>query len=114
MFEFERKVETSKLGRGSQLIVITEEEFEFLKPKNGRAIIRDSYIISKNPEVSIKIYHGEYEGLIRAEVEFALEEEAEKFKPFNWMGKEITDSVLGRDSKLLDLSVVEFRKLLNK
>ena len=113
-YEFERKSEVSGLGRETQKFEITKEEFEALKKKSGEGIIRDSYLMSENPEVTIKIYHGRFEGLLRGEVEFESEKAAQKFVPLDWMGKEITDTSLGRDSKLLDLSTGEFKDLLSR
>ena len=113
-FEFERKSLNTRLGSGIQKFEITRKEFDTLKKHSGGAIIRDSYLISENPEVTIKIYHERFEGLIRAEVEFASEEDAQRFTPPDWMGKEITDTPLGRDSRLLDLADKEFKELLSK
>jgi len=100
-YEFERKIETTHLSRETQKFEITKQEFEFLKGQASEALVRDSYLISENPEVSIKIYHGRFEGLMRAEVEFKTEEEAEKFSAPEWFGSEISNSSLGRDSKLI-------------
>ncbi|HLC32946.1 MAG TPA: hypothetical protein VJJ82_03905 [Candidatus Nanoarchaeia archaeon] len=58
------------------------------------------------------MYHDKYEGLIRAGVEFKTLEEANKFTPLAWFGKEITENPLGRDSRLLDISTKEFEELL--
>jgi CYTH domain-containing protein len=113
-YEFERKSETSELGRETQKFEITKEEFEALKRNSGEAINRESYLVSENPEITIKIYHGRFKGLVRAEIEFVSTEDAEKFIPLDWMGKEITDTPLGRDSRLLDLTDKEFKDLLSK
>ena len=113
-YEFERKSEVSGLGRETQKFEITKEEFEALKKKSGEGIIRDSYLMSENPEVTIKIYHGRFEGLVRAEVEFTSEEDAKKFTSHDWMGEEITDTPLGRDSRLLDLTDKKFKDLLKR
>src|SRR3989344_5305799 len=112
-FELERKSETSELGSETQKFQINKEEFESLKTKSGEAIVRDSFQLSKNPEITIKIYHGRFQGLVRAEVEFGSEKDARRFTPLPWMGKEITDTPLGRDSRLLDLSDEEFKDLLS-
>ena len=42
--------------------------------------------------------------------EFTSKENANKFTPPSWMGEEITDTPLGRDSRLLDLTEEEFKK----
>ena len=51
---------------------------------------------------------------MRAEIEFKSEYEAQNFKPFDWMGREITNTMLGKDSKLVQLSKEEFKKLLKE
>lgn len=112
IYERETKVRKSELERTSHKTEISQEEFERLRTQASSAIIRDSYLISEQPEVTIKIYHGQYEGLVRAEVEFNSVEEARAYTTEEWMGEEITESPLGRDSQLLQLSQQEFRKLL--
>jgi hypothetical protein len=56
---------------------ITAAEFDQLKQFGEGPIIRDGYSLSHNPEMSIKIYHGTYEGLKKVEVEFDSEEAAQ-------------------------------------
>ena len=41
---------------------------------------------------------------MRAEVEFATEEEAKAFQPLGWMGKEMTGMPIARDAQLLELT----------
>ena len=114
VYEFERKSETSELGRKTQKFEITKEEFETLKGDSGEVIVRESFLVSRNPEITVKIYHGRFEGLVRAEVEFTSEEDAKKFTSHDWMGEEITDTPLGRDSRLLDLTDKKFKDLLKR
>lgn len=111
-YEFERKSKTSELSSDKQKFKITESEFAYFKGLSKKSLIRESYLISSNPEVSIKIYHWKFEWLIRIEVEFKSEEEAFNYIAPDWMGKEITSTPLGKDSKLLDLSEAEFKQLL--
>lgn len=112
-FEMERKVKSSELGRETLKQEISEGEFERLKELSIGSIKRESYLVGdSNYDISIKVYHGNHDGLIRAEVEFKTEEEAKYFIPYEWMGKEITDSDLGRDSRLLDLSKEDFMELI--
>ena len=112
-YEYEKKEKVSDLEHKKETRPITREEFESLKPKAGEAIIRDGYMVSNNPDITIKIYHGKYEGLVRAEVEFDSLESAEAFIPPEWMGKEITGTPLGKDSDLLDLSEEQFKEMLH-
>ncbi len=112
-FEFERKAQISKLSREEQKFEVTKEEFETLKKKCKKSIIRESYLLEENPEISLKIYHGNYEGLIRVEVEFSSENDAKEFKPLKWFGEEITDTPLGKDKSLIKLSKDEFKISMN-
>lgn len=112
-YQFERKSQVGKLSREEQVFDITEEEFNALKRQSVKAILRDSYLLQKSPQITIKVYKGDHEGLIRAEVEFESEVEAEKFVPLDWFGEEITETPLGRDKLLISLSDDEFKKLMN-
>lgn len=112
VFEYEIKKEISNLERTKEKKIISEEEFEKLKQNANEAIVRDGYKI--DDRTSVKIYHGRFEGLQRAEVEFGSVEEAGIYVPEKWMAEEITDSPLGRDTRLLDLTEEEFKNLINK
>jgi len=112
-YEKERKFKTSDLSRETEKQEISKEDFDALKKSASKSIIRDSYKILDTPNITIKIYHGDYEGLVRVEVEFSSEEEAKNFQPYDWMGEEITHTVLGKDSKLIQLSKKEFKDLLD-
>lgn len=103
-YEWERKVESSSLGRDSLKYEITEAEFEFFRQYSVTSIKRESYIVESSPPISIKVYDGEHEGLIRVEVEFSSEGEAKKYTPPTWFGPEITNLPLGRDKELSQLN----------
>ncbi len=109
-YSYEKKVAIDNLSRSTEKKEISEGEFEKLKSSSSSAIIRDSYALSTN--VSIKIYRGTYEGLVRVEVEFSSKDEADSYIPETWMGHEITNSPLGRDSRLLKLDADTFSKLI--
>lgn len=113
-YELERKVHISINERTREKLEITCDEFNELKKQSTTAIRRTSYKLSGNPEVSIKIYHGDYEGLIYAEVEFNSMADLKNFKKPDWLGDEITDTPLARDSKLIKLSRDEFVEQLDK
>lgn len=114
VYEFERKCEINALTRSDITFEISAEEFTHLKKYSGSRLIRDSYLFHDDPEITIKIYHGDYEGLIRVEVEFATEQEAKDFVPFSWFGKEITETMLGRDKKLVTLTPERFKETLKQ
>lgn len=115
--KYEREIlrTISNLQRTKEKQTITQEEFDELKKgKENEGIIRDSYLLSNNPNTSIKIYQGKYKGLMRAEIEFESEEEAKAYMPELWMGNEITHSPLGQDARLLHLTQDEFKNLLDR
>ena len=109
---YEAKVEISNLECTKEKREITQQEFNKLKENSSEPIYRHKYIISTNPDIAIFIYHGRFEGLIRAEVEFSTVSEANNFKPLEWMGSEITGLDIDRDSKLLKLSSKKFSSFI--
>jgi adenylate cyclase len=111
VYEFERKVEVSDLTREGQKFIISPAEFESLKKISTGSIIRESIVIDG---ISVKAYKGKFSGLIRAEVEFNNEHEAQEFIPPVWFGTEITNSVLGMDKRLMMLSEAEFTNELRR
>ncbi|MBN1263127.1 MAG: hypothetical protein JW991_02100 [Candidatus Pacebacteria bacterium] len=111
-YEIERKEMVNPLTAKKTKLTISKGEFERLKKIGGKAILREGFFLSSDPDISIKIYHGRHEGLKKVEVEFKSEEEAKAFKVPDWFGEEITDSIVSRDSKLVDLSDEEFQNFL--
>lgn len=109
---YEDKSEISSLERAGIKKELTREQFESFKKSSSEMIIREQYNLSTNPDIDIQIYHGRFEGLVRAEVEFNSEQEARAFIPPGWMGKEMTRLPIARDSKLLNLSDEEFKLYL--
>lgn len=114
-YEFERKTESNDLTRAVVKFEITGEEYTLLKKLSNASLERQSYNLNDGGyEISIKEYLGRHQGLIRAEVEFDSELSANQFIPPSWFGKEITNSELGKDKKLIDLSTESFEGLLSK
>lgn len=111
---YEEKTEISKLERTTNKKEITPEEFENLKQEASEGIVRDSYKISDEPDITLKIYYGRFKGLIRAEVEFDSGKEAKSFRPPSWIGDEMTELPIARDGELINLTDQEFRKILGK
>lgn len=112
--EIETKTKVSKFEYIKEKKNISESEFNNLIKQCSKSIIIDSYLINENPETTLKIYHGTYEGLIRVEVEFHNIKEAEEYTTPDWFGKEISNKELGLDAKLIQLCRQDFLKLLNK
>jgi CYTH domain-containing protein len=111
-FELERKITTSHLARESEKIILTNAEFNALSSVSNDFVIRGNYKISTTPGIVLRIYHERFEGLVRAEVSFQSVKLAKSFVAFEWMGKEITNTPLGTDEALIDLSMEDFVKEL--
>lgn len=93
---------------------ITENEFLLLIRECQRKIIRDSYLVVGNPNISIKVYFGDYEGLRRIEVEFSTKEEMLSYQKEDWMGPEITDTPLAFDTQLIQCSRKDFLEIMKR
>lgn len=93
---------------------ISEEEFNRIKERSIKRIIRDSYLYNEDSRISIKKQYEDFEGLIRVEVTFKSKEEMKSYKKESWMGKEITNSNLAFDKFLIKLNRNEFLEELNK
>ncbi len=114
VFQHELKISIAPDERTQEIIIITKEEFERFKKNSTKVIYRDSYLVSEKPRILIKKYKGDYEGLVLAEVEFDSHEEAEKFVALDWMGAEVTDTLIGKDAHLVTLSRKEFQKIVKE
>lgn len=101
-------------GNVSDIVAITEAEFEELKQSAKKAIIRKGYLYLGDDRVSVKEYLGAFGGFIRAEVEFKTKNEMDEYQKEPWMGQEITETPLAFDSLLYALSEDEVSKLLGK
>lgn len=114
-YEIEEKIEIASNKYKKEKKKISKEEFDKLIINCSKVIKRDSYLICDIPNITIKIYHGKYEGLARIEVEFLSSDELESFEVPDWFGREITNSGIGMDAKLINLNRDEFlRELLNE
>ena len=113
-YELEIKTRFSDLEYQKSKTELTLEEYQDLSRDCKKIIVRDSYLISRQPQMTIKKYLGDYEGLYRVEVEFESVAEAEAWVPPGWVGAEITGTVLGNDSRLVKLGKAEFLEVLEK
>lgn len=108
-------LEKEELDDNNEVILKVEislEEFNSLKDKAYKKIIRDSYLYLDDDAISIKSYYDDYEGLNRVEVKFSSEDEMNSFIPYSWMEEEITNTPLAFDKDLSKLSKEEFLSIL--
>lgn len=103
LYELEHKVQSkeSPLRRENSKITLTQSEWDILKAKaEGHAITYSKFRLPFEGG-SIKRYSGKLEGLFILEVEFKTLEEAHAFQPEAWMGRELSEQKLSRDSGLI-------------
>lgn len=90
---------------------IEEEVYNKLKPdENRNTIVKDRYNIPTEDGLVIEldVFHGIFEGVIFAEVEFPSEKKAEKFKVPDWFDKELTGKIT--NNMMTKMSKEEFDK----
>lgn len=115
-YEYEIKTLVAKGCWRREKIMIGKEKYELFMQKAPRhtALFEEKYFVQEHePRVSVKVYKGEYRGFSFAEVEFDSKEESEAFRPYEWMGIEITSTVLGRETSLITLDREHFLKMLH-
>ena len=84
-------------GKGSMI----REEYNLpLNKADGIVITKRRYLIPLDEKHTIELdeFHGIYEGLLLAEVEFESKEDAEGFEPPAWFGKDVTFSPMYHNS----------------
>jgi adenylate cyclase len=113
-YYIEQKTTNDRHSSTKTVAPTSAEKFQELRNNAIASIERDSYTVTDVQQATVKVYHGRFEGLIRLEVEFGNPEDAIHFLPPNWSGVEITESDLGRDSKLVGLSDSDFNTLLSR
>ena len=106
---------TVKTGRSGLFSVnefeneITQEQYELLKKDENRITIeKDRYFIpyEEGLIIELDVFHGVYEGVVFAEIEFKSEEQAKSIKLPYWfdteIGNKISNDMMSR--KLIDFS----------
>lgn len=88
-------VKTMKTGISVNEIekCISQNEYDnLIINKNYNTIIKDRYIIPyiNNLKIELDIFHGIYEGIAFAEIEFKDEKQANEIKIPEWFGKDIS------------------------
>ncbi|MBQ9887573.1 MAG: CYTH domain-containing protein [Lachnospiraceae bacterium] len=93
-------------GKGSMIreeynLPLNKASYEHLLTKaDGIVITKRRYLIPLDEKHTIELdeFHGIYEGLLLAEVEFESKEDAEGFEPPAWFGKDVTFSPMYHNS----------------
>lgn len=91
------------LVREEYNLPLTREAYEHLCPKaDGIIISKTRYLIPEKDGLTIEldVFHGDYEGLLLAEVEFPSEEAANNYIPPAWFGEDVTYSVKYHNSNM--------------
>lgn len=96
-------------------LALTEEAYQKLLTKTeGNVISKTRYNIpeSDNLVIELDIFHGQFEGIYLAEVEFPDEETALSYVPPMWFGREVTNETTFHNSTLSRMSTEEISQLL--
>lgn len=91
------------MSREEYNLPLTVEAYEHLKPKaDGILITKDRYVIPEKDGLFIEldVFHGEYEGVLLAEVEFPTEEAANAYTAPDWFGEDVTYSTRYHNSTM--------------
>ena len=94
---------------------LPQEAYEKLLAKSeGNIITKTRYKIPESGGLTIEldIFHGIFEGLFLAEVEFANEQSALSYKPPVWFGKEVTNTSAFHNSTLSQMSPTDAARLI--
>ena len=92
-----RHIETFKgagrLQRRELETELSHRQFKVLWPATkGRRIEKVRYKVdAAGKKVDLNVYRGKLAGLVLAEVEFSSRADTKKFRPPDWLGKEVTD-----------------------
>ncbi|MBR1673511.1 MAG: CYTH domain-containing protein [Eubacterium sp.] len=104
------------ISREEYELLLTEEEYTNLSKKaEGNIIEKTRYKIPEKDGLTIEldIFHGIFDRLIYAEVEFPDMEAAEKYNPPAFFGREVTNDGLYQNSSLSRMSASDIEKLLS-
>lgn len=91
------------LSREEYNLPLTQEAYAHLRPKaDGIVISKTRYLLPERDGLTIEldVFHGDYEGLLLAEVEFPTEEEAKRYLPPSWFGEDVTYSTRYHNSTM--------------
>lgn len=94
---------------------LTKEAYDKLLTKTeGNIITKTRYRIPENNKLTIELdsFHGQFEGLYLAEVEFDNEEDAMAYLPPAWFGRDVTKENTFHNSTLSKLDATSVENLL--
>lgn len=99
------------LERTEYNLPLTEESYHHLiKKTDGVLITKTRYLIPYHSyTIELDLFHGSYEGLILAEVEFCSKEEALGFQVPTWFDEDVTYSGNYQNSTLSDPATLPLR-----
>ena len=90
---------------------ITEDEYNSLPTKPSyNSLSKTRYIIPYIDDLKIEldIFHGIYDGLIFAEIEFNSEEQANSIPVPKWFDKELSHTITNSDMAMRKIDIGEF------
>lgn len=101
-FTMKRPADDIGLSREEMQVQITKAEYESLLTKKvGQTIHKTRYqFYVGDTFVYVDVYTGNLAGLVVAEVEFESVEDAEKFTPPSWFGKDVTSDKRYKNASL--------------
>lgn len=91
------------LAREEYNLPLNKEAYEHLRPKaDGILISKTRYLIPEKNGLTIEldVFHGIYESVYLAEVEFDSEEDANAYQPPAWFGEDVTFSTKYHNSTM--------------
>lgn len=91
---------------------ITKEQYDKLEKDEGRITIeKDRYFIpyENNLTIELDVFHGAYEGVVFAEIEFESEAQAYDTKVPDWFDIEIGEKV---SNDMMSRELIDFEKIL--
>lgn len=92
------------LVREEYNLPLTSKAYDHLLPKaDGIVLTKRRYLIpieGTDLTIELDVFSGTYQGLMLAEVEFKTKEEAERFTPPSWFGRDVTFSGEYQNSRL--------------
>ena len=81
-------------------VKIDPQQYTDLKKASIGTVEKQRFVTSTNPQMEIDEYFGKLYGLYVVEIEFANQEEAEKFVAPGWFGREVTEDKAYKNKNL--------------